>query len=153
MVNSLSSSARLSVFSNFQRSKKLGDPGRLRQLPSSSPRRHRLALAIVQLAAPIPACFSSRGYPGLHLSLCTAPPVEMKELQSQPTRGTEAVVVVAVRAAAREISKTAVVWALTHVVQHGDTILLLAINPPHHASGITRFVIHLLLPIFLLHPL
>jgi hypothetical protein len=46
-----------------------------------------------------------------------------------------AVVVVAVRAAAREISKTAVLWALTHVVQHGDTILLLALNPPRTSSG------------------
>ncbi|GJN15373.1 hypothetical protein PR202_gb02281 [Eleusine coracana subsp. coracana] len=59
----------------------------------------------------------------------------MKEkglLQLQPEKmEEEAVVVVAVRAAAREISKTAVVWALTHVVQHGDTILLLALNPPH----------------------
>ncbi|KAL6618675.1 hypothetical protein ACP70R_033814 [Stipagrostis hirtigluma subsp. patula] len=55
-------------------------------------------------------------------------------LQPQRTaekgRGAEAVVVVAVRAAAREISKTAVVWALTHVVQHGDSILLLVIIPP-----------------------
>ncbi|KAF8726883.1 hypothetical protein HU200_019363 [Digitaria exilis] len=45
-------------------------------------------------------------------------------------RGAGAVVVVAVRAAAREISKTAVVWALTHVVQHGDSILLLVVIPP-----------------------
>ncbi|KAL6848844.1 hypothetical protein ACP4OV_021427 [Aristida adscensionis] len=59
-------------------------------------------------------------------------------LQPQRTaekgRGAEAVVVVAVRAAAREISKTAVVWALTHVVQHGDSILLLVIIPPQ-SSG------------------
>ncbi|TVT97206.1 hypothetical protein EJB05_57578, partial [Eragrostis curvula] len=63
-------------------------------------------------------------------------------LQPQTTatkmRGTEAVVVVAVRAAAREISKTAVVWALTHVVQHGDSILLLAVNPPQ-TSGRSKF--------------
>jgi hypothetical protein len=51
-------------------------------------------------------------------------------------RGAEAVVVVAVRAAARDISKAALVWALTHVVQHGDTILLLAVMPPPHNSGI-----------------
>jgi len=38
--------------------------------------------------------------------------------------------VVAACAAAREISKTAVVWALTHVVQHGDSILLLVVIPP-----------------------
>jgi hypothetical protein len=59
----------------------------------------------------------------------------------QPERAAEkgpgagAVVVVAVRAAAREISKTAVVWALTHVVQHGDSILLLVVIPPP-SSGI-----------------
>lgn len=50
-------------------------------------------------------------------------------------RGAGAVVAVAVRAAAREISRTAVVWALTHVVQHGDTVLLLALIPPPPASG------------------
>lgn len=44
--------------------------------------------------------------------------------------GAGAVVVVALRAAAREISKTAAVWALTHVVQHGDSILLLVLIPP-----------------------
>ncbi|KAG8067427.1 hypothetical protein GUJ93_ZPchr0005g15156 [Zizania palustris] len=48
-------------------------------------------------------------------------------------RGTEAVVVVAVRAAVREISKTAAVWALTHVVQHGDAVLLLAVMPPQNS--------------------
>jgi hypothetical protein len=50
----------------------------------------------------------------------------------KPARGAGpgAVVVVAVRAAAREISKTAAVWALTHVVQHGDSILLLVLIPP-----------------------
>ena len=48
--------------------------------------------------------------------------------------GAGAVVVVAVRAAAREISKTAVVWALTHVVQHGDSILLLVVIPPPSAG-------------------
>ena len=57
-------------------------------------------------------------------------------LQLQPSErpargeGAGAVVVVAVRAAAREISKTAAVWALTHVVQHGDSILLLVLIPP-----------------------
>jgi hypothetical protein len=40
-----------------------------------------------------------------------------------------------VRAAARDISTAAVVWALTHVVQHGDTILLLAVMLlPHRAQ-------------------
>ncbi|XP_006655651.1 inactive protein kinase SELMODRAFT_444075-like [Oryza brachyantha] len=53
---------------------------------------------------------------------------------AEKARGAEAVIVVAVRAAAREISKAAVVWALTHVVQHGDTILLLAVMPPHNSG-------------------
>ncbi|WVZ69815.1 hypothetical protein U9M48_018544 [Paspalum notatum var. saurae] len=43
-------------------------------------------------------------------------------------------VVVAVRAAAREISKTAIVWALTHVVQPGGSIILLVVIPAH-SSG------------------
>ncbi|KAJ1284189.1 hypothetical protein BS78_03G186200 [Paspalum vaginatum] len=43
-------------------------------------------------------------------------------------------VVVAVRAAAREISKTAIVWALTHVVQPGGNIILLVVIPAH-SSG------------------
>jgi hypothetical protein len=38
-------------------------------------------------------------------------------------------VVVAVRAAIREISKTAIVWALTHVVQPGGSIILLVVIP------------------------
>lgn len=38
-------------------------------------------------------------------------------------------VVVAVRAATREISKTAIVWALTHVVQPGGNIILLVVIP------------------------
>ncbi|XP_062232295.1 inactive protein kinase SELMODRAFT_444075-like [Phragmites australis] len=67
-----------------------------------------------------------------------AEPAAGSGLQPQRTeekgRGTEAVVVVAVRAAAREISKTAVAWALTHVVQHGDNILLLVVIPPQ-SSG------------------
>lgn len=43
-------------------------------------------------------------------------------------------VVVAVRAATREISKTAIVWALTHVVQPGGSIILLVVIPAH-SSG------------------
>uniref|UniRef100_A0A0E0C4C9 Protein kinase domain-containing protein n=1 Tax=Oryza meridionalis TaxID=40149 RepID=A0A0E0C4C9_9ORYZ len=43
-------------------------------------------------------------------------------------------VVVAVRAATREISKTALMWALTHVVQPGGSILLLVVVPSH-SSG------------------
>ncbi|KAF8696814.1 hypothetical protein HU200_036452 [Digitaria exilis] len=44
---------------------------------------------------------------------------------------TEEKVVVAVRAATREISKTAIVWALTHVVQPGGSIILLVVIPSH----------------------
>lgn len=40
-------------------------------------------------------------------------------------------VVVAVRAATREISTTAIVWALTHVVQPGGSIILLVVIPAH----------------------
>lgn len=44
-------------------------------------------------------------------------------------------VVVAVKAASKEISKTALVWALTHVVQPGDCITLLVVIPSQ-SSGI-----------------
>lgn len=47
-------------------------------------------------------------------------------------------VVVAVKAATREISKTAIVWALTHVVQPGGSIILLVVIPAH-SSGIASF--------------
>ena len=40
------------------------------------------------------------------------------------------VVVVAVKAS-REIPRRALVWALTHVVQPGDCIMLLVVIPPH----------------------
>lgn len=56
----------------------------------------------------------------------------------QQSRGPEedaAVVVVAARAAAREVPRTAVAWALTHVVQRGDSILLLVLMPPPPSSG------------------
>lgn len=52
------------------------------------------------------------------------------------------VVVVAVKAA-REIPRTALVWALTHVAQPGDCIKLLVVIPVHSSSrriwGISRF--------------
>ena len=47
-------------------------------------------------------------------------------------------VVVAVRAATREISKNAIVWALTHVVQPGGSIILLVVIPAQN-SGIASF--------------
>lgn len=55
-----------------------------------------------------------------------------------PGASTE-MVVVAVKAAAREISKTAIVWALTHVVQPGGSIILLVVVPSH-SSGIVVFL-------------
>lgn len=48
-------------------------------------------------------------------------------------------VVVAVKAATREISKTAILWALTHVVQPGGSIILLVVVPAH-SSGIVLFL-------------
>ncbi|XP_027342221.1 inactive protein kinase SELMODRAFT_444075-like [Abrus precatorius] len=58
------------------------------------------------------------------------------------SEGTGRVVVVAVKAS-RDISKTALVWALTHVVQPGDCIKLLVVIPAHSASkrvwGLSRF--------------
>ncbi|CAK9144112.1 unnamed protein product [Ilex paraguariensis] len=54
----------------------------------------------------------------------------------------ERVVIVAVKAS-KEISKTAMVWALTHVVQTGDCVKLLVVIPAHSSSkrlrGIPRF--------------
>jgi hypothetical protein len=43
------------------------------------------------------------------------------------------VIVVAVKAS-KDISRTALVWALTHVVQPGDCIKLLVIIPAHSSS-------------------
>lgn len=45
------------------------------------------------------------------------------------------VVVVAVKAA-REIPRTALVWALTRVVQPGDCIKLLVVIPVHSSSNL-----------------
>lgn len=50
------------------------------------------------------------------------------------------VVVVAIKATSKEVSKAALVWALTHVVQPGDHIKLLVVIPSHQSSKI-----HLLL--------
>ncbi|CAL9122032.1 unnamed protein product [Musa textilis] len=51
-------------------------------------------------------------------------------------------IVVAVKAS-KEIPKTALVWALTHVVQPGDCIMLLVVVPPHSSGrklwGFPRF--------------
>ncbi|CAM0953290.1 unnamed protein product [Alopecurus aequalis] len=45
-------------------------------------------------------------------------------------RGRGAVVVVAARAALREIPRAAAAWALAHVARHGDAVLLLVLMPP-----------------------
>lgn len=44
------------------------------------------------------------------------------------------VVVVAIKATSKEVSKAALVWALTHVVQPGDHIKLLVVIPSHQSS-------------------
>lgn len=44
-------------------------------------------------------------------------------------------VVVAVKAS-KEIPKTALVWALTHVVQPGDCITLVVVVSSHHSGNI-----------------
>lgn len=46
------------------------------------------------------------------------------------------VVVVAIKATSKEVSKAALVWALTHVVQPGDHIKLLVVIPSHQSSKI-----------------
>jgi len=48
-------------------------------------------------------------------------------------------VVVAVRAATREISKNAIVWALTHVVQPGGSIILLVVIPAQSSGIVSGF--------------
>lgn len=48
-------------------------------------------------------------------------------------RSRSSVVVVAVKAA-KEISRTALIWALTNVVQPGDCVRLLVVIPPHSSS-------------------
>lgn len=48
------------------------------------------------------------------------------------------VVVVAVKAS-KEIPRSALVWALTHVVQPGDFIILLVVIPPHSESNTLSF--------------
>ena len=56
-----------------------------------------------------------------------------EEEMGSSDHGTGKVVVVAVRAS-RDISSTALVWALTHVVQPGDCIKLLVVIPPLSSS-------------------
>ena len=45
--------------------------------------------------------------------------------------GADKVVVVVAVKASKEIPRRALVWALTHVVQPGDCIMLLVVIPPH----------------------
>lgn len=58
--------------------------------------------------------------------------LSMKEKRNSVVAGK--VVVVAVKAL-KEIPNTALVWALTHVVQPGDYIKLLAVIPLHTSSN------------------
>lgn len=55
-------------------------------------------------------------------------------------------VVVAVKAS-KDISRTALVWALRHVVQPGDCIILLVVIPPQ-SSGLIFVCVFLCLPFF-----
>ena len=59
--------------------------------------------------------------------------LEMKQKGTSDLVGK--VVVVAVKAA-REIPRTALVWALTHIVQPGDCIKLLVVIPAHSSSNL-----------------
>ncbi|XP_072968874.1 inactive protein kinase SELMODRAFT_444075-like isoform X2 [Typha angustifolia] len=66
------------------------------------------------------------------------------QMQGKPERGVNAneKVVVAIKAS-KEIPRNALVWALTHVVQPGDSITLLVVVPPHTSGrklwGFPRF--------------
>ena len=46
------------------------------------------------------------------------------------------VVVVAIKATSKDVSKAALLWALTHLVLPGDHVKLLLIIPSHHSSKI-----------------
>lgn len=48
-------------------------------------------------------------------------------------------VVVAVKSSAKEVPRTALVWALTHVVQPGDCITLLVVVPSQSSGIISIF--------------
>lgn len=48
--------------------------------------------------------------------------------------GSEGKIVMIAVKASREIPRAALLWALTHVVQPGDCIELLAVIPPHSSS-------------------
>jgi hypothetical protein len=56
--------------------------------------------------------------------------------KSAPSLASAEMVVVAVKAATREISKAAIVWALTHVVQPGGSIILLVVVPAHSSGSV-----------------
>lgn len=55
--------------------------------------------------------------------------------KKSPDVADKVVVVVAVKAS-KEIPRRALVWALTHVVQPGDHIMLLVVIPPHSHGSI-----------------
>lgn len=64
---------------------------------------------------------------------------ELKLGRQERSSNASAKVVVAVKAS-NEVPKTALVWALTHVVQPGDCITLLVVVPSQ-SSGISRLVL------------
>lgn len=53
--------------------------------------------------------------------------------QEKPVSDGAEKVIVAVKAS-REIPKTALIWALTHVVQPGDCITLIVVVPSHNSG-------------------
>lgn len=57
------------------------------------------------------------------------------------------VVVVVVRAT-KEISRSALTWAFTNVVQPGDCVRLLVLIPPHSSSNVFLFIILLYMWIY-----
>ena len=66
---------------------------------------------------------------------------EQKRLKQEKGSDGAEKVVVAVKAS-KEIPKTALVWALTHVVQPGDCITLLVVVPSQSSGIFTRQLIY-----------
>lgn len=65
--------------------------------------------------------------------------IEMSVRQQKSGDDGSSVVVVAVKAA-KEISRTALVWALTNVVKPGDCVRLLVVIPTQLSSNILLFL-------------
>lgn len=59
---------------------------------------------------------------------------EVKQLKQEKGGSNVAEKVIVAVKASKEISKTALVWALTHVVQPGDCITLLVVVPSQNSG-------------------